>query len=330
MKITPEMLSSENPIPQEVEFKDAFIERYKELLGDDFDEFLKYSLTYARKAIRVNTLKISVADLKKKLENDFELTPVPWCKEGFWIKYKHGDRFDIGNLPEHQLGYFYVQDPASMIPAVVLDPQPGDLVLDMCAAPGSKTTQMAAMMQNEGVIIANDVAAARLKPLGLNLQRCGIANTIVTLRSNTRLQPVFDRVLVDAPCSATGTIRKSLKCLQMWSPGTVKKICGEQRGILRQAWQALKPGGTMVYSTCTHEPEENEGMVSWFLEKHPDARVEKIDLDIQRSAVITDFQGQDYDQGVHGALRIYPQNNDSEGFFVAKLSKSECQLQKVP
>ncbi len=319
--VDPRTLGVSNPIPQEVEIKEAFIERYKELLGDKYDTFLQHSLSYARKAIRVNTLKISVADLKKRL-SDWELTPVPWCPEGFFIKYKHSDRFDIGNLPEHQLGYFYVQDPASMIPPVVLDPQPGETVLDLCAAPGSKTTQLAAAMQNTGVLVANDVAATRLKPLGLNLQRTGVTNVIVTLRGNKRLPPVFDKILVDAPCSATGTIRRSLKALQMWSPGSVKRVAREQRFILNRAWKLLKPGGTLVYSTCTQEPEENEGMISDFLARNDDAELLPIDLDINKSTSITSFNGKEYNSAVTNCLRIYPQDNDTEGFFVAKLCKS--------
>lgn len=309
------------PIPQQVQIKPIFEERYRKLLGERYDEFLQYSLSYSAKSIRVNTLKISVEDLRKRLEKDWELKPVAWCKEGFFLTYKHSKRFDIGNLPEHQLGFIYVQDAASMIPPVVLDPQPGEMVLDLCAAPGSKTSQMAMYMQNTGVVIANDVSGLRLTPLGLNVQRSGMMNTVLTLRANKFLSPIFDRVLVDAPCSGTGTIRRSLKTLQMWSPGLVHRLVAEQRRLIENGFNVLKPGGTMVYSTCTQEPEENEGMISWFLERHPDAELLEIDLRIKRSEAITSFDGQEYNPEVSKCLRIYPQDNDTEGFFVAKIRK---------
>jgi tRNA (cytosine49-C5)-methyltransferase len=310
-------------IPQQVQIKPAFEERYKLLLGERYNEFLKYSLAYSSKSIRVNTLKISVEELRGLLEKDWILRPVSWCKEGFFLQYRYEKRFDIGNLPEHQLGYIYVQDAASMIPPVVLDPQPGEVVLDLCAAPGSKTSQIAMYMQNTGVIFANDVTGDRLNPLGLNMQRCGIANVLITLRANRHLQQIFDRVLIDAPCSGTGTIRRSLKTLQMWSPGLVSRLVSEQRKLIEQGFSVLKPGGTIVYSTCTQEPEENEGMISWFLERHPDAELLPIELNIKRSDSIMSFNGQEYNPEVSKCLRIYPQDNDTEGFFVAKIRKKE-------
>jgi len=314
------------PIPQQVTIKPAFVEHYKRLLGPRYDEFMQYSLSYITKSIRVNTLKVTVEELRKRMEQDWILTPVPWCKEGFFLKYRHYKRFDIGNLPEHQLGMFYVQDAASMIPPVVLDPQPGEMVLDLCAAPGSKTTQLAMYMQNRGVLMANDVSGDRLKPLGLNLQRAGIMNTLVTLRGNGPLNQgalLFDRVLVDAPCSGTGTIRRSLKTLQMWSPGLIHRLVAEQRKLIELGYFVLKPGGTLVYSTCTQEPAENEALISWFLARHPDAEVLPISLDIKRSDAIVAFDGETFNPEVAKCLRIYPQDNNTEGFFVAKIRKKD-------
>lgn len=310
------------PIPQDVRFKEAFLERYKIILGDKFDDYIKFSTSYIKKAIRVNTIKCSVNELKKRLENDWLLEPVPWCKEGFWISYKHGKRFDIGNIPEHQLGYFYVQDPASMIPPVVLQPVAGDLVLDLCSAPGSKTTQMASLMNNEGMLFANDVQGNRLKPLGLNLQRAGITNCVVTLNANGRfVEGVFDKVLIDAPCSGTGTIRRSLKSALMWSPGLVKKMARTQKHLIDLGFRLLKPGGEMVYSTCTQEPEEDEAIVSFLLDKYSNAEILDIDLNINSSNPILEFDNKKYNFGVNKCLRIYPQDNDTEGFFVAKIRK---------
>lgn len=309
-------------IPQEVEIKPAFAERYKALLGDRYDEFMKYSLSYARKCIRVNTLKSSPEDIKKRLGDKWHLEPVSWCKESFFITFKEGKRFDIGNLEEHQLGYLYIQDAASMLPPVVLNPRPEEFVLDLCAAPGSKTTQMAAMMENTGMLIANDVDVGRVKPLGLNLQRCGVANALIVGKANKKLpEEYFDKVLVDAPCSGTGTIRRSLKTLMMWSPNLVKKLNRVQRKLAQQGFDKVKPGGVLVYSTCTLEPEENEGVVSALLEHNPNASVEEITLDITRSPAIISFDGQEYNPQVAKCLRILPQDNDTEGFFVCKIRK---------
>lgn len=323
MRISPEAIVADKrlePIPQEIEIKEAFVDRYRELLGTQYGTFLEHSLSYARKSIRVNTLKISVDELQRRL-GDWRLEPIPWCPEGFFLTYRNEERYDIGNLVEHQLGYLYVQDSASMIPPVVLRPLPGEFVLDLCAAPGSKTTQMAAMMENEGLLFANDVAGSRMKPLGLNLQRCGVRNTIVTLRANRKFAQIFDKVLVDAPCSATGTVRKSLKALQMWSPGFVRKMAAEQRKLLAEGWRCLKPGGLLVYSTCTLEPDENEANVSQFLDRHDDAALEEIDLPIARSPAVRAFAGRTFRPEVEKCLRIWPQDNDTEGFFVATFRK---------
>ncbi|MBI2147164.1 RsmB/NOP family class I SAM-dependent RNA methyltransferase [Candidatus Woesearchaeota archaeon] len=307
------------PNADQLVFKDKFIERYSSLT--DIGEFKKYSLSFLRKSIRVNTIKMPVPTLKKRLEDAWTLTPVPWCKEGFWIS---GARRDFGNLPEHVLGYIYVQDAASMIPPLVLDPQPGDIVLDLCSAPGSKATQIGQYMKNEGVLIANDIDSTRLASLGINIQRCGLTNAVITLMQghsfkHTTLE--FDRILVDAPCSGTGTIRKSVKTLMMWNPDMVRRIAGTQRSLLTTAFDRLKEGGTLVYSTCTLEPEENEAVVSHLLSQHENASLENISLDIKRSPPVAEFGGVAYDPDVKKCLRIWPQDNDTEGFFVAKVRK---------
>ncbi len=319
---SPEMEEDETPQVfdwNKVEFKPAFIERYSQLT--DWEVFKRYSLSYLRKAIRVNTLKITVPELKKRLTPTWKLTPVPWCKEGFWIE---GERRDFGNLQEHVLGYIYVQDPASMIPPIVLDPKPGETVLDLCAAPGSKTTQIGQYMENAGLLLANDVDDSRLASLGLNVQRCGLSNCVVTKMQGHWYRDVsmrFDRISVDAPCSGTGTIRKSIRCVYDWSPNLVRRVAGQQRSLLQTAYGLLKEGGTLVYSTCTLEPEENEGNVDWLLTTFPDAKLQKIDLDIKRSPAVEAFGGKQYTDEVRKCLRIWPQDNDTEGFFVAKIEK---------
>ncbi len=279
----------------------------------------------------MNTLKIAVAELKERLQQQgFTLYQVPWCKEGFWVK---GERTDLGNLVEHTLGYFYVQEAASMIPAVVLQPQPGEVVLDLCASPGSKTTQMAAMMGNTGIIVANDISGDRMKPLGINLQRIGILNVVESQARGQQLHALlekgqsktrFDKILVDAPCSGTGTIRKSPETLKIWNPLMVRRLASQQKALIETAFSLLKPDGTLVYSTCSVEPEENEGVVDWLLQKYAkEVSVEEIKLDISRSSPVLEFGKSSYGSEMKKCLRIWPQDNNTEGFFVARIRKSE-------
>ena len=293
------------------DWKEKFLERYAQLT--DIDKFTEASLKPMRKSIRVNTLKTTVKEIQSRFEN---LEQIPWCKEGFFIK-----RQAVGNTKEHFLGYIYIQGAASMIPPIVLNPQPGDIILDMCASPGSKTSQMAAMMKNQGLIIANDNKIDRLKPLTINLQRCGVYNTIITKMEGRWFKHKFDKILLDAPCSGIGTIRKSYKTIGMWNPNTVKKMAGSQRQLLSTAFEALKEGGSMVYSTCTLEPDENEAVVSWLLEKNANAKIEKISLDIKRGKAIEEFEGTTFSPEVKKCLRIWPQDDDTEGFFVTKILK---------
>ncbi len=308
------------PAGKDIKFKEKFVERYSQLLGERYEEFRSCSVSFLRKAIRVNTLKIDVPELKERLERKgWQLTQVPWCEEGFWIK---GERRDLGNLPEHVLGYIYVQEAASMIPPVVLDPKPGEIVLDMCAAPGSKTTQMAQYMGSKGLLVANDLTGDRLKSLAINVQRVGATNVAITKMSGYNFPGMeFDRILVDAPCSGTGTIRKSLKTIEMWNPNLVRRLSGVQKKLAEKAFNLLRSGGTMVYSTCTLEPEENEEVVTHILERYPEARLEEIELDIKRSECVLEFEGKRYHPDVRKCLRIYPNDNDTEGFFVAKIVK---------
>ncbi|MBN2368262.1 RsmB/NOP family class I SAM-dependent RNA methyltransferase [Candidatus Woesearchaeota archaeon] len=304
--------------------KKAFEERYRKLLGQRYDAYLKYSLSYLTRSIRVNTIKADIHDVKKRLEDKgWKLTQIPFCKEGFWVEHETG-RLDIGNTREHALGYYYVQEAASMIPPLVLNPEPGDLILDMCASPGSKTTQIAQYMENTGLLIANDFTGMRMKPLGLNVERMGITNTILTRMygqwfAKKNLQ--FDRILVDAPCSGTGTIRKSLKTLRIWNPTMVKRLASTQKKLISVGFEILKPGGTLVYSTCSTEPEEDESVITHLLEKYSNADLQDISLKLNRSPVILEFEGQNYSPDAKKCLRLWPQDNDTEGFFVTKVRK---------
>lgn len=313
----------QNPYAEKIEFKERFIERYSNLT--DWKEFERHCRSYLRKSIRVNTIKTAIPEIKKRLENEWKLDQIPWCREGFWIEHIGEKRIDIGNLKEHVLGYIYVQEAASMIPPVALEPKPGEVVLDMCASPGSKTTQISQYMENKGILVANDISADRLSALGINIQRCGISNIIITKNIGFRMQsPVedgFDRILVDAPCSGTGSIRKSLKTIEMWNPDMIKRLSSTQKKLIEKAFELLKKDGTMVYSTCSLEPEEDEEVVDHLIRENKNAKLEEIKLKINRSPAVPEFEGKKYSPEIRKCLRIWPQDNNTEGFFIAKIKK---------
>ena len=308
------------PTTENIEFKEAFKERYSKLT--DWEQFKKYSLSFLRRSIRINTVRGTVKEIKANIEKKgWILKQIPWSKEGFWIS--HPDRKDVGNLWEHHLGKIYVQEAASMIPPLVLQPQPNEIVLDMCASPGSKTTQMGMMMKNTGLIIANDYKGLRLQSLGINIQRSGLTNVIITLMHGKRFHGFqFDKILVDAPCSGTGTIRKSLKTIRIWNSGMITKLARQQKELIENAFNNLKVGGEMVYSTCSVEPEENEGVIDYLVNTFPNAEIVKVNLPgLKTSPPITEFNGKSYVSEVKNTIRIWPQDNDTEGFFVAKIKK---------
>jgi NOL1/NOP2/sun family putative RNA methylase len=299
-----------------LELKPLFVKHYQALLGADYDRYVASTKQYLRKAVRLNPLKNDPADTKARLEKFFTLTPIPWCTDAYWIA---GERRDIGNTIEHQLGYCYIQEAASMLPPVVLDAQPGQRVLDIAASPGSKTTQLAAMMKNTGIILAND-QGIRLRPLGINVQKCGCRNVVVTNMDGRAIKQLqFDRVLADVPCSATGTLQRSAQAAKQWQPRAVEKMAQLQLQLAKNAYAALKPGGRMVYSTCTLEPLENEGVVSSLVSLG--ARIVPFLLPIKREQPFLEWQGTAFNPAVRHTLRIHPYTNDTEGFFVALLEK---------
>jgi len=312
---------TENMKPKEIkeEFRklnSRFIERYEKI--DDSDEFYKYMAKPLRPSIRVNTLKARVEDVVESLSERFELEPINWCEEGFFINTE-----DVGSTIEHQLGLIFSQEASSMIPAVVLDPKPNMLVLDMAAAPGGKTTQIAQYMKNEGCIIANDVKVDRLNILISNLQRCGVLIARVTMKDGRffrRFKDKFDRVLLDAPCSNVGMIRKNFKYLKMWRLKDVISLSRLQKELIMAGYQALKPGGILVYATCTLDPLENEEVINHLI-MNTDAEIINIDLPVRRTKPILKFEDKEYDKEIKKCLRIHPQDNDTEGFFIAKIMK---------
>jgi len=315
------------------EMKPLFEERMRKLLPDkkDFDDFDKIIHKKPRRFIRCNTLKISPEKLLKRLRKRWEVSQ-PFredgCGEVFVVESDLGPG-ELGNSVEHLLGYFYVQEISSMLPIFALGPKPGEFVLDLCASPGSKTTQMAAMMENSGTIIANDIKLDRVKILNANLERCGVTNVIITRNDGVGLCSrlakrgfKFDKILLDVPCSGEGTLRSSPKTFKMWNHKVVKKLSREQKKLFAFAVKCLKPGGEIVYSTCTHSPEENEEVVGFALKNFP-LEAEKVNLPLKCRPGLKEWEGHVFDYGVCNACRIYPQDNDSEGFFVSKFRLRE-------
>jgi len=299
------------------EVNPEFAERYA--LIDDSKEFYEHMNKPLRQSIRVNTIKGNYDDIVSHLSEKYELQQVPWCKEGFFLETEVEG---IGNTIEYQLGLIFPQEASSMIPPVVLDPKPGMLVLDMAAAPGAKTTQIAQYMKNEGCIIANDVKVNRLNVLISNLQRCGVLIARVTMRDGRtfkKYESRFDAVLLDAPCSNTGMTRKNYKYLKMWRLRDVYALSKLQKGLIMASYSALKPGGILVYSTCSLDPAENEEVVDYLL-ANTNAELEEISLPVRRHKPFTSFDGKEFGE-VRKCLRIHPQDNDTEGFFVAKIVK---------
>ncbi len=302
-------------------FPPAFVERYRQL--GDIDALLDSMRRPLRRTARVNTLKATTAQVLQLLA-DIAPEVLPWYADGLVL----GDGVAVGRRLEHFLGLIYVQEAASMVPPLVLAPEPGDTVLDISAAPGSKTTQMAALMQNTGLIVANDSSPVRVRGLVGNIDRAGCLNVAVTRLDGIRLaQPLAgrcDRVLVDAPCSAEGTIRKSAQALEQWSLEAIPRFATIQRGLLQAGYRCLAPGGRLVYSTCTLAPEENEGAVSWLLAREPGAEVLDWDLPgLVTHAGLTEWQGERYADAVERTRRILPQDNDTEAFFVALIRKGD-------
>ena len=286
-----------------------------------FDDFIAACQRPLRRSIRVNTLKISVAAfLDLVAPYGWQLTPVPWCDEGFWIEREDEEALPLGSTAEHLSGLFYIQEASSMLPvsALFADGNAPQRVMDVAAAPGSKTTQIAARMDNAGAILANEFSASRVKVLHANISRCGIGNVALTHFDGrvfgAALPETFDAILLDAPCSGEGVVRKDPDALKNWSVASNLEIAATQQALIDSAFHALRPGGTLVYSTCTLNQDENEAICHWLKARYPDA-VEFLPLGEL-------FAGAAQALTPDGFLHVFPQIFDCEGFFVARMRKT--------
>ena len=294
--------------------------RYASIVPD-YQDFLQYLKRPLVQSLRVNTLKAKHGEVLALL-SDIKMRQLSFYGEGYSILGK----YSLGKHIAHNLGLIYVQEVASMMPVIILEPQPGEVILDMCAAPGSKTTQIAQMMDNRGMLVANEVSRKRTRGLIHNIKRCGLINEVVISLSGQKLHRVFedyfDRILIDAPCSAEGTIRRSKAVLYHWGVKNIQRMSRIQIGLIMSGFRALRPGGTMVYSTCTIAPEENEMVVSYLLEKFPEAEVLPVKLHgFKLRSGVTQWQGTTFDRRVEKCARVLPQDNDTAPFFIARLTK---------
>ena len=296
-----------------------FVERMAALLGAEAPAFLATYNQPPRSALRVNALKLSVEAFRAL--SPLPLEAVPWCASGSLLPAEQ----EAGKHPFHAAGLYYLQEPSAMAVGEVLDAQPGELVLDLCAAPGGKSTHLAAQLQGSGVLVANEIIPSRAHILAENLERWGAQNALITVESPERLAAkwpgVFDRVLVDAPCSGEGMFRKSATAIREWSPEHVTGCALRQARILDQAALLLRPGGTLVYSTCTFDPQENEGTIAAFLVRHADFEVAAIAPRPGFSPGRPEWVNGP--ESLRQTARIWPHLAPGEGHFIAKLRRRE-------
>lgn len=308
----------------------AFVDKMRRLLGDEYPDFAASFGKPRHYGLRLNPLKVSAEHYLR--QSPFRLSPVAWAGEGFYYE-ADGDRRP-GKHPHYYAGLYYIQEPSAMAPVEWLDVKPGERVLDLCAAPGGKSTQIAGKLQGEGLLVANDIQPERVKALVKNLAVFGVRNAVVTGETPERLAGVFagffDKIMIDAPCSGEGMFRKDLEAARAWDEHKVEACAAMQADILDWAAVMLKPGGRIVYSTCTFSPEENEGSIARFLERHPafavvptpgapgfaPGRPEWAEQTVAESGAPP---RREVLQSLANAWRLWPHRLDGEGHFVAVL-----------
>ena len=304
----------------------AFTDKMKKLLGNEFEDYIKCYEEKRLYGLRVNTKKISVEEFKKICP--FEITPIPWIENGF---YYDGEHVQAAKHPYYFAGLYYLQEPSAMTPANRLPIEPGDKVLDVCAAPGGKATELGAKLQGEGVLIANDISNSRAKGLLKNIEVFGIGNVLVLSEEPGKLEEYFpeyfDKILIDAPCSGEGMFRKDKKMVKAWEEHGPEFFAKIQRSIVTQAARMLKPGGMMLYSTCTFDPEENEGTIEYLMSQYPEFVIKDIrayEGFACGKPEVTECKSEDFKKTV----RIWPHKMHGEGHYVALLQKGEPAARK--
>ncbi|HEX6291960.1 MAG TPA: RsmF rRNA methyltransferase first C-terminal domain-containing protein [Herpetosiphonaceae bacterium] len=295
----------------------AFIERMRALLGAEADALIAALDHSPSTGLRVNLLKLRPEHFERI--SPWEIEPVPWCPSGYWVR--EGER--PGKHPYHAAGLYYLQEPSAMAVVEALDVRPGMRVLDLAAAPGGKATHIAAHLDGQGLLVANEVEGSRVKALGENLERWGARNVVITSETPERLAAhlggFFDRVLLDAPCSGEGMFRKNAGARAEWSVEHVAGCAARQARILDQAAQFVAPGGRLVYSTCTFAPEENEQRIAAFLAEHADWELIDIPKRHGFMAAQPEWAAAIPTPQLSRAVRLWPQRVEGEGHFIALL-----------
>jgi NOL1/NOP2/sun family putative RNA methylase len=301
-------------------YPEPFLTRMQTLLGDEYAAFAESFTRPSVQGLRVNTLKIDAETFAAR--SPFALEKVGWVRDGFY--FASPDR--PGKHPWHAAGVYYIQEPSAMSVAEVLQPKPGDKVLDLCAAPGGKSTHLAALMEGQGLLVANEPHPARVKILSENIERFGVSHAIVTNempdKLSERFPQFFDKILVDAPCSGEGMFRKDPDACSEWSPEHVTRCAVRQMDILRSAARMLRPGGTLVYSTCTFAPEENEGVIASFLAEHEDFAILDIHTFDHFAPGRPEWSGSDLPE-LGKTARLWPHLLRGEGHYIAHLRKKD-------
>jgi NOL1/NOP2/sun family putative RNA methylase len=323
-------------MPELVSIPPLFLERMRPLLGDEYAAFSAALQEEPVSGLRVNTLKLPPEEFR--LISPVTLGEgVPWCPSAFNITHtplpeREGQKGqEPGKHPYHLAGLYYLQDPSAMSAAALLDPQPGEHVLDLAAAPGGKTTQMAALMQGKGLLVANEIKDKRLGHLAVNVERWGAGNVVITNETPERLADhfgaYFDRVLVDAPCSGEGMFRKDMSARRDWSTEMVAGCAVRQKNILRLAAKLVRPGGYLLYSTCTFAPEEDEEVVARFLEMFPEYETIQVPLFPGFMPGRPDWTGlftkNTKGKELKNAVRLFPHRIQGEGHFACLMKRSE-------
>lgn len=295
-----------------------FLNRMKRILGEEYGNFLESYSSSHYQSLRVNLLKGSEKELAEKTH--FLQEPIPWAAAGYY--YREEDR--PGKHPFHEAGAYYIQEASAMAPAAYLNAEPGERILDLCAAPGGKSTQIASDMKGEGILICNEIHPQRAKILSENIERMGIKNALVVSCDPVLLAEhfpaYFDKILVDAPCSGEGMFRKNEGAMEEWSLDNIKICAGRQSDILESAAIMLRSGGRMVYSTCTFAPEEDEGTVCRFLKKHSDFHL----METKKFPGMASGMpiGEETEQEeINKTIRLWPHKLKGEGHFVACFEK---------
>jgi len=311
--------------------KPKFEERMNLLLTDKEDQeaYWKIVHTRPRSSFRCNTLKIQPDKLKKQLEELHNWTIDQPYSSAPEIMIVTSDLApgELGKAREHLLGYYYIQEIASMMPMLALKPSENDSLFDCCASPGSKTTQAASMMENKGIIIANDNNVGRMMILASNLEKCGVSNTIITRKDASQLcksldrqNIAFDKILADVPCSGEGTLRGTPKTFVIWNPKMVQKFSRRQKALACKALETLKEDREMIYSTCTHAPEENELVIQYLIDTY-DIELMPVNIPLKTRPGIQEWEGKTFSPEITKCARVYPQDNNTEGFFICKIKK---------